>query len=286
MPRAYYHSGFYLNNHFNPFGMVMPGRNYSSDQYRFGFNGQEKVDEISGNGNHNTAKFWEYDTRLGRRWNPDPIVKPFESIYACLSDNPILRVDPNGDSDYKVDRDGNIKLTKRTKDKTDNLFAMNRDGKTDPSISLIVNKGILNNIQQGKNKDGFNFNFMKIKEDKSATNLFEFLATNSDVEWAQIKFGKSSNYLSTTHRTGVEAGAGVLIPKLITIDHYTIREHIHSHPGGTPPSGYSPDSKLPGDKANAEFMHLNYPHANYKLKVYNVPDNKYIEYNYKEIITK
>jgi hypothetical protein len=46
------------------------------DRYRFGFNGQEKVNEIAGVGNHNTAEFWEYDTRLGRRWNLDP--KPFK----------------------------------------------------------------------------------------------------------------------------------------------------------------------------------------------------------------
>ena len=258
----------------------------SSDKYRFGFDGQEKVDEVSGPGNHNTAKFWEYDTRLGRRWNPDPVVKVWESPYAGLSDNPILRIDPNGDSDYKVDRDGNIKLQKKTKDKTDVLHSMNRDGKTDPDNSLIVKKGILNNIQQAKSKDGFSYDFMKINGDKSATGLFEFLTSNTDVEWGQVKFGKSSNYLSTTHRTGVEVGAGILVTKLLKVDQNSVREHIHSHPVGNPPSGFSPDSKISGDKGSAEYMRLNYPNANYKLKVYEVPDKKYIEYNSKEIITK
>ena len=67
---------------------------------RFGFNGQEKVDEISGAGNHNTALFWEYDTRLGRRWNLDP--KPIESVssYAVFANNPILMNDPLGDTTY------------------------------------------------------------------------------------------------------------------------------------------------------------------------------------------
>ncbi|RYE57187.1 MAG: hypothetical protein EOP48_06355 [Sphingobacteriales bacterium] len=40
--------------------------------YRFGFNGQEKVNEIAGIGYHNTALFGEYDTRLALRWNRDP----------------------------------------------------------------------------------------------------------------------------------------------------------------------------------------------------------------------
>ena len=80
-----------------PFGAPIQGRSFSSTEYRFGFNTQEKTDEIAGPGNHNTATFWEYDTRLGRRWNVDPVTKPWESLYACLSDNPILLNDPNGD---------------------------------------------------------------------------------------------------------------------------------------------------------------------------------------------
>lgn len=66
-------------------------------RYRFSFNGQEKDDEISGTGNTMTAQFWEYDTRLGRRFNCDPIVNPTISIYACFKNNPIILVDKNGD---------------------------------------------------------------------------------------------------------------------------------------------------------------------------------------------
>jgi len=55
-----------------PFGMLAPGRHWQSDGYRFGFNTQERTDEIAGLGNHNTALFWEYDTKLGRRWNLYP----------------------------------------------------------------------------------------------------------------------------------------------------------------------------------------------------------------------
>lgn len=55
-----------------------------------------KDDEISGAGNSYTAEFWQYDGRLGRRWNPDPIVKHHESPYAALGNNPIWFIDPNG----------------------------------------------------------------------------------------------------------------------------------------------------------------------------------------------
>ena len=77
----------------------MPGRSFTSGTgYRYGFNGQEKVDEICGTGNHNTALFWEYDTRFGRRWNLDPKPKPNASNYNCLENSPISYFDLNGDS--------------------------------------------------------------------------------------------------------------------------------------------------------------------------------------------
>ena len=53
-----------INNPY-PFGMLTPGRNWSAgSEYRFGFNGQEQVDEVYGNGNLNTAMFWEYELRI------------------------------------------------------------------------------------------------------------------------------------------------------------------------------------------------------------------------------
>lgn len=74
----------------------MPERSFSSENYRFGFNTQEKVDQISGIGNHNTALFWEYDTRLERRWNLDPKPRVGISDYTTFGGNPILNVDPDG----------------------------------------------------------------------------------------------------------------------------------------------------------------------------------------------
>jgi RHS repeat-associated protein len=76
-----------------PFGMV--ARTYTSpEEYRYGFNGQEKVEELGAS--HTTATFWEYDGRLGRRWNMDPVRIPSMSPYACFNDNPIAFIDPLG----------------------------------------------------------------------------------------------------------------------------------------------------------------------------------------------
>ncbi|MDD3876015.1 MAG: M91 family zinc metallopeptidase [Bacteroidales bacterium] len=66
--------------------------------YRFGFNAQEKVDEIAGTGNHYTAEFWEYSTRIVQRWNVDPKRHPAFSPYSIMQGNPIWYCDPYGDT--------------------------------------------------------------------------------------------------------------------------------------------------------------------------------------------
>jgi RHS repeat-associated protein len=62
--------------------------------YRFGFNGQEKDNEV-GQGVY-TAENWEYDSRIGRRWNLDPKPTVGLSDYACFANNPISLIDPKG----------------------------------------------------------------------------------------------------------------------------------------------------------------------------------------------
>jgi RHS repeat-associated protein len=67
--------------------------------YRFGFNGKEMSNEIKGGvGNNYTAEFWEYDPRIGRRWNLDPRPMVGVSEYSAFNNNPILHSDPLGDT--------------------------------------------------------------------------------------------------------------------------------------------------------------------------------------------
>ena len=85
------------SKHRYPFGSVAKGRSFSSTAYRYGFNGQEKDNEVSGEGNSNTAEFWQYDTRLGRRWNLDPKPQISISDFATFGNNPIKFNDILGD---------------------------------------------------------------------------------------------------------------------------------------------------------------------------------------------
>ncbi len=90
-------------------GGGMPGRTFNSQEARYGFNGQEKDDEIA-NGMY-SAEFWEYDSRIGRRWNTDPVVYPWQSPYATFNNNPVYFSDPSGLEGTKGDDKGKKKNT-------------------------------------------------------------------------------------------------------------------------------------------------------------------------------
>jgi len=81
-----------------PFGSSMVSFSNTEFYYSYGMNTQEKDDEIYGVGNSYSAEYWQYDARLGRRWNVDPRPNPSVSVYACFGNNPLIFSDIYGDS--------------------------------------------------------------------------------------------------------------------------------------------------------------------------------------------
>ncbi len=94
------YNGFYANlasvSDYYPGGFGMKERTVAFEEAEFGYNGQMKSDEVYGKGNLNTARFWEMDTRLMRRWNIDPILDAWQSSYSTFANNPIAYSDPAG----------------------------------------------------------------------------------------------------------------------------------------------------------------------------------------------
>jgi RHS repeat-associated protein len=116
-----------MTSDYYPFGMLMEDTtNWRQDtSYRFGFNGQEQDNEMYGEKNSTTAEFWQYDSRLGRRWNIDPIFIASLSSYATFGNNPINNIDPNGDT---FDKSNNSdKKVEQHKNRTKGLMKSNSD---------------------------------------------------------------------------------------------------------------------------------------------------------------
>jgi RHS repeat-associated protein len=86
------------------FGSEMPGRSFNLGSYRYGFNGQEKDDEVKGSGNSYEFTFRIYDPRTGRFLSVDPIGKnyPHATPYGFAENSPIQAIDLEGLEKYKV----------------------------------------------------------------------------------------------------------------------------------------------------------------------------------------
>ncbi|MEC3906135.1 papain fold toxin domain-containing protein [Tamlana sp. 2201CG12-4] len=79
-------------NDYYSFGQLLPNRHGSSDSYRYGFQGQEKDDEIKGEGNSLNYKFRMHDPRVGRFFAVDPLERdyPYYSPYV-FSGNKVIQ---------------------------------------------------------------------------------------------------------------------------------------------------------------------------------------------------
>ncbi len=84
--------------HYYPFGMLMPGRIYSSDTYRYGFNGKESDGEINGTTNSFDAGARIYDSRIAKWLSVDPLNKDYPDVspFAFVSNSPIKNVEIDG----------------------------------------------------------------------------------------------------------------------------------------------------------------------------------------------
>ncbi|WP_317192854.1 RHS repeat domain-containing protein, partial [Aureivirga marina] len=91
-PKVLSYSDYY------PFGMQLPNRFGNSDTYRYGFQGQERDDEIKGEGNSINYKYRMHDPRVGRFFAVDPLSDkyPHYSPYSFSGNKVIHAIELEG----------------------------------------------------------------------------------------------------------------------------------------------------------------------------------------------
>lgn len=108
--------------------------------YRYGFNGQESDFEINNQGGSSyTADYWQYDSRLGRRWNIDPVVKEWESPYSTFANNPIWLSDQSGSDTISFNNSSTS--FQATPSKLDGYPSFQPSGSSNFSINIIPSDG-------------------------------------------------------------------------------------------------------------------------------------------------
>jgi len=92
-------SCLYIERNYYPFGMVMPGRISAPETpNRYGFQGQESDDEITGTRSHYSYEYRVQDARTGRFFSVDPLCAsyPYYSQYAFSGNRLIDRIELEG----------------------------------------------------------------------------------------------------------------------------------------------------------------------------------------------
>ncbi|QYS87876.1 hypothetical protein JJC03_13285 [Flavobacterium oreochromis] len=134
-----------------PFGSLVPNRHGYSKDYRYGFQGQEKDDQIKGEGNSLNYEFRMHDPRLGRFFAIDPLAPkyPHNSPYAFSENRVIDGVELEGLEWESI---------------------KNQDGTTTRQLTVQMhNNSGLSEIQVGKLQETLKENFNKIFTGEGAT---------------------------------------------------------------------------------------------------------------------
>jgi hypothetical protein len=215
--------------------------NFESDDYRFGFGGFEKDNEISGEGNHLSFADYGYDPRTGRRWNIDPLTSkyPFASPYATFNCNPILYDDPTGKS-------GEASINKQTKTITvTSVFVFYGSGsspeiakQTASTIQKAYNDahatvkvdGVVYNVQF--KIVGVDANSVLSKFDKKTqeAGLEKAITNNKDIRANYVRLeNESDNWSGSSYTDGQGANTGYWSTDQIAQNGGTTEPHEYNH---------------------------------------------------------
>lgn len=177
--------------------------NRNDDNYRFGFNGQEKDNEIKGIGNSLDFGARIHDSRLGRWLSIDPLQAkyPSASTYNFTLNNPIMNRDPDG-------RDVEVAITRNPAGGGSIVL------KSEVYVSGVNSAAIVNSSQKTfdnwKNKGG-TYTDEHGKKWKVEVQMVFKVATSDDIERIKNTAAESAgeNLLMADLPVGGRAYAGV-----------------------------------------------------------------------------
>ena len=205
----------------------------------------------------------------------DPLCekRPWESPYLYCGANPVNAIDPTGKDYYHLNSYGNIEFLETTNDEYDVITTDVKDAEP-----LQVNKEVMQSKKSRTVKYGTGENEAEVDTysgDDSLDDFFDFVISNSDVEWSKIKLetasGEYQTIVGTTHDAGGDLSQDVVRSDAINNGSNFI-EAFHCHPSLS-------EIVSGGDVEVAKKVIRDFPGAKFYIVFPNYSSKEAVEYN-------
>jgi len=107
------------------------------------------------------ARYYDSDLSVWLSVDPMSDKYPHQSPFMYCSGNPVMRIDPNGNDDFTIDKKtGDVKLVKKTDDETDRVVKTYSSGKRKGEVKYDRKgeaKTAFGGVEKGILSDGINF---------------------------------------------------------------------------------------------------------------------------------
>jgi RHS repeat-associated protein len=184
-----------------PFGETFVDQQFGYDS-RYTFSAKEKDDETQYS--YFGARYYDSDLSVWLSVDPMADNTPYQTPYMYCSGNPVMRIDPDGNDDFTIDKEsGDVKLVKKTDDKTDRVVKTYASGKRKGEVKYNRKgeaKTAFGGVEKGILSDGSNFqendNIIEVGGEGQATvdGVKSFTLQLSEYVGREIKgFSYSSN---------------------------------------------------------------------------------------------
>jgi RHS repeat-associated protein len=212
---------------YTPFGEVIYEDNAYWHRDRipdYQFNGKE-YDEENGM-YYYSSRYYNPPTFISR----DPLFeKKFTSPYAYCLNNPLLFIDPNGEDEWEINKQGEVKWIKESR--THTLFALDGKGNRTGVSLTLKDRSIFDGLAESGKNSGYTLSMATDGENSQNAMLqtFKFAADNTDVEWRADRFregGKTNYSLGTIHDENYSPSA-----EMMGHSQSSVVAFVHSHPG-------------------------------------------------------
>ncbi len=183
---------------YSPFGVELDGRTVSGG-YRYGFQNQEKDDEVKGEGNSLNFEYRIHESRIGRFFSVDPLqIKfPWNSSYA-FSENNLIHAKELEGLQKEIIIDNSLKNYKYREVNVLKEHELYKGGEFYTYSQILHNIGILSN------KEVLRYDFKSFGNEYQNGDLIYFAIYNASWKFEGIKVNLTVkiNTGASTHITG------------------------------------------------------------------------------------